>query len=90
MPGNEECFTSGIVKYRASNTISGCLVIQVVLTIKISVICVGIIMCIKAPLISIVAERVPDMSTCTRTHRVTHLSVSSILGMLLCEKICVK
>lgn len=58
------------------------LVIQVVLTIKIFVICVVVIMCIKVPLVIIVVERVPDMSTCVRTHKVTHFRINNILGVV--------
>ena len=42
-------------------------------TIKIFVLYVGINKHIKMSMLIIVAERVPDMSTYIRTHRVTHL-----------------
>ena len=53
-------------------------VIRVVLTIKIFVICVGVIMCIKVPLMIIVVEGIPDMYTYIRTLWVTHLRFSNI------------
>jgi hypothetical protein len=50
-------------------------VIWMVHTIKIFVLCVGIDAVIKRSTSIIVADDVPDMSTCIRTHMVTHLMI---------------